>query len=473
MESTINSPELIWGSRVVFFGHGDFGKSTLMGYMRAEGLSLDMNRYKESLKLELGNKYKDDFLYSSIINNFVESSDGYGGRFNTKRYNIRDYVINTGADPILINMVDTPGHGRGLVSNKEFGISKGNIGVFCLAINHFMREENVTRILDTLKIWRAFKKNRKFIIALTQFSRVKFSEATYNAAVTKIFKYISPADVECIIPTDVDFKNYSATNIFKYNPNIPWYNGKTLIEAIKSQNYEIANNTYQYFLPQKLIFSIDKEIERPRSNAGKVWRVFIENGTLKKDDIVTMTAVKPFNTQLGEYSVYATAKIKEFRIDVKLNDNNEDDDDFAPLGSVATINLKDCSVDGNQCHKSVIETSHETIGMSADVSFDMCNKLSIMLDEEIEEDTKLITVKKQIEVFAFGRSITAKIIEINGKKEIVVNLLYNRYFTLPKADDLTNLKIFQNTVIRVSGKNNVMTYLTGTLNINKTRDLLE
>jgi len=457
--------ELIWGSRAVFFGEADHGKSTLMGYMFAESQNTNMDRHETELREDLGPQFRLDYLYSSLISPLIADVAGSNERYRTRKYHLRDFLVGD-AYPIVITLIDTPGQLGGRYTrarpNQEYGISKGKIGIFCLSIAHIIDDKFDGNIFNRTKPWRAFHKNRKLVIALTQFDRASYSEDAYNQAVKKIYEHLPSVEIANIIPVAINFKERSGVNVFELSTSTPWYKGKTLIEAIKQQYFDIANNTYDGLMPSDLVFSIDREFPHPRSNAGKVWRVFIENGTIRVGTEISLSSVKKEGEISPSIPRAATATIKEFRIDLKIDEDAEVAD-VAYKGTSLSINLKDCYIDGEKCHKREIETGDQTIGFARDIEFDMLNKFFVKFDDE-DDVLKLRSYKQQIQVFAFGRGTPAEITEISDDLGgVFIQTLANKYITLPKRADLRTLDIFQNIVIRVPTSNDEFEYLPAKL----------
>ena len=223
---------------IAFFGQADFGKSTIMGYLYANSLDLDMDKHEIKLLRELGSEYKPDYLYPSIINRDIFKSmtverietrqienanslvEGkrvientadkliveetyiyragdkhfakivttehkrgmFKGRFNTvvhKPINVK--IENCGK----FTMIDTPGHIE-FVDQRERGVRMGNIGVFVLPINEVLNDNFETSFFDTYDLWWRHNKNTKLIYALTKFDLEDFQKEAYETACKKI-----------------------------------------------------------------------------------------------------------------------------------------------------------------------------------------------------------------------------------------------------------------------------------------------
>ncbi len=465
----MDNDELFWGSRVVFFGEADHGKSSLIGYLFSRSGDVDMDRHEAELREDLGKYYKNDYLYSSLVHPFVLDVADSNMRYRTRKYHLRDLVIH-GDYPIIITLIDTPGQlgvrYKRARSNQEYGISKGKIGVFCLEITHLL-DDNCSDVFSRIKPWFAFHKNQRIIIALTQMDRVDFGEDAYNKAVKKIHRFIKEDKVAAIVPVAIDFKKRQGCNIFTLGEQTPWYTGRSLIDNIIERNYEIANNTFIGNLPNDLVFSINNEIPYPHSNAGKVWKIIVENGYMQPGQRVLLTSIQnpSVSSVVKEQPSSAVATVKEVRMDVKLNEES-DEQDTAYTGASISINLKDCYIDGTKSAKRDINTTPQTVGLAADCSYELYSELFIRFDNE-EDLLHLRSNRQEISVFTFGRGTPAQVVEFpEDLSGVMIRTLPGKYITIPSAFDkegrptrLRELGIFRNVVIRVPGSNNEFDYL--------------
>ena len=235
---------------VVFFGPADYGKSTIIGYMYADSIQIDMDRAERELRDRLGSEYKPDYLYSSLIN--PEHASQRISRFSTRMNSLKRIIDFT--------FIDTPGHDKHL-DQREQGIALGKIGVFCLAINEVLNDKYEQAMNDFTDLWFEHYENRKLICLLTKTDLTKYSQEDYEIAREKIIRcgkrvyttYRESAfgscfdvDVEedgfaAIIPVAVEFKKRQGHNIVSDSDKTPWYKGLVLIDAIRERANELAN----------------------------------------------------------------------------------------------------------------------------------------------------------------------------------------------------------------------------------------
>lgn len=455
-----NSMDLVYGTRVVFFGPTNHGKSSLMGYMYADA-NIDKNEMRRHINaLKEDNPLCKDispYVFSSFVSKKVPTEDTseYGARYNTREYNIKDFLIPNDDYSVFISLIDTPGFNfknsggkqKNRLRNQEYGISKANIAIFCININDVNRKMELSDLSEMHKMWRAFHPNRKCIIAFTQCDTVAYSQKEYNDAIRRVIQYIPEKEIVSFVPVAIEFDSLQGVNILNKDKKIPWYTGKTLQEAIMERHFDLINNYVDLWHSPKTVFSIDKEIPNPRSNSGKVWRVFIENGSLSQGDKIHLTSV---NVRRG-VSHTAFAEIKEYRVDISLGDESEQA--FAPKGAVITINLRNCSIDGKKREKKYIEKSDHTIGIDGNTDFRYYNRFRISLVNTV--DILFFSQNQEMVVFLFGRALPVQIEEIDESTgSIIVKTNNNYVVAFPTDEDLLKINFFRKVVLRQSGKDN-------------------
>lgn len=338
-------------------------------------------------------------------------------------------------------------------------MTRGRIGIFCLYTRYVLSESFDDTFIDRrTKLWFAAHPKLKLIIALTQFDRENYSESAYEQAKEKINDCMDLKKLKAIIPTAIDCNNLSGENIFENSKKMPWYTGLPLIRAVQDQWFDIANmQNNDHLVPKNLVFSIDREFPRPLSNAGKIWRVYVENGTIGIGSTVQLTSVllKTHESErIGEFMPSVSAVVKEFRYDVCIDDD-ESDDPIAYRGSAITVNLKDCYAGRNRINKRQIYTTRQTVGLSKNENFSLINQICLRFENP--EDILVLpegtldsdNPKQEVVLLVSGRGVPATITNVTDNySKLFLKLLSDNQITVPEDEKLRSLDIFNRVIVR-------------------------
>jgi len=200
-------------------------------------------------------------------------------------------------------------------------------------------------------------------------------------------------------------------------------------------------------VPENLLFSIIKEFPLPNTKAGKVWRVHIINGELNVNDRITITAVTVGGYPSAEFhDIEATVKAIHEELDAA---EGILETDSARKGSIVTINLKGCYVDGKRINKKDIAVTKQSIGLAFREKFTQCDKFYIRF-ADAEKAFDVIRVGQDILLLWFGKRVTAKIMEISDSVEgMYIQLLDNRALAIPDEYEFRELDVLKNIRIHV------------------------
>jgi hypothetical protein len=294
----------------------------------------------------------------------------------------------------------------------------------------------------------------------------------YELAYRRIYEYNynKEINIEAIIPVAIDFNERTGVNIDSLSSEkTPWYNGLTLTDAIKQQTYRI-NEVYEKSHPDNLLFSVDREILTPRSGAGKVWRILLRNGNLKVDDKIKITSVNlagyPKKTLFN-----IEAKVKSIHEEFSYKKKNMDSN--IGKGSIATIDLQSCYIDGEKIEKrriqsidkKMIQITRQSIGISSHEVLSGYNNLFVYFEDNCDIVYDL-RKGQHILLYWFGKRIFAKIINIISNEGMNVQLLNNIKITVPKNKRFKNLDLIRKIVMRAE-RGNEICYFSGLLEFEK------
>ena len=493
-------------NKVVFFGEADYGKTTVIGYLLSKAENLNMDRIERRLTEKLGSNYDEGLLYSSIINeDYLQSNTttetntfdisempevkegttvikdtaeksiieitrisgskvevttiintkGLINRLNTRARGVRNISI----DGVNIVAVDTPGHVL-FLKEREIGMSLGDVGVFCLAIDKVLSDNFSEVLFRYTDLWRTYHVNRKFIYLLTMCDLCQYSEESYKIACKKIrqlckfvnvehteeafgtsFVYTtSEEDAAAIIPVAVEFKERNGINIISLSDKTPWYHGPTLIEAIRSRVHELQIEMSS-LIPQNTLVSVDKEIGKTRTNVGKVWRVVVRNGSIEVNDKIKLCRVSIEGMQ-GIHDV--VAEVRSIHAEHHFSEGVKEIQ-IANKDELVSINLKNCYVNGRRVDKGDIQVDRETIIYSASEETRNISEFYIRIPN-MEQALELFDVGQDIVLLWFGKRLTAKITgfpdDLDG---IYIKLIDGITLAIPTDFQFQNLKELKET----------------------------
>lgn len=496
-------------NKVVFFGEADYGKTTIIGYLLSEAERLDMDRVERHLREKLGKEYNDGLLYSSLINEhyllgkttsetktydiselpdveegtqIIKDTDeelikketrivgkkveittivnikGVISRFNTRVRDLRNISI----DGIDIVVVDTPGHGQ-YKKEREIGMSIGDVGVFCLAIDEILSDSFDEERFRYTDLWRMYQGESKFIYLLTKFDLCQYNEKDYNVACEKIRRFCKSVivnrsdtvfdigidvlavedDIAAIVPVAIEFKERNGVNIRSLSDKTPWYKGPTLVEAIRSRMEDIQE-TYNVLIPQNTLVAVDEEIGKTFTHVGKVWRVRVCNGSIEVEDKIKFCNVSIEGMQ-GIHDV--EAEIKSIHAEYHASEGVREVQ-RAPKGGLVAINVKNCYLNGRRIDKGDIRIRRETVIYSSEESTTNMNEFFIRIPN-IDDKRELFDVGQDLHILWFGKRLTAKIIRILKEEEGIFVKLTGEGVALSIPDDFyfQNLDELKETVL--------------------------
>ena len=244
--------------KVVFVGHVDHGKSTLIGRIFYDTQSLADGKVEQiqAACREEGMEFEYAFLLDALLEEQEQNItiDTTQIQFKTAR---RPYVI-----------IDAPGH-KEFLKNMITGAASADAAVLLIAANEGVREQSRRHgyLLSMLGI-------RQVVVAVNKMDLVNFSEETFNAVVAEYRQFLSQIGLEART-----FVPISARNGFnvasKAAVEMPWYKGPSVLDML--DRFESPKPTTEQPLrfPVQDVYRFDER----RIIAGR-----IESGTLRVGD---------------------------------------------------------------------------------------------------------------------------------------------------------------------------------------------
>ncbi len=204
---------------LVFIGHVDHGKSTTVGRLFFDSGNVDeqtMRKLKQKAE-ELGKK---GFEFAFVMDNLKEEQErGVTIDLAHKRFDTPKYYFT---------IIDAPGH-RDFIKNMITGASQADAAVLVVSGNpgdgvQAQTKEHVF-LSKTLGV-------QQLIVLVNKMDMAKFDQKRFEEVkgeVTKLLKSVGyKTDAIQFVPT----ASYLGDNVAKKSPNMPWYTGPTLLEAV-------------------------------------------------------------------------------------------------------------------------------------------------------------------------------------------------------------------------------------------------
>ncbi|BEP18038.1 translation elongation factor EF-1 subunit alpha [Pyrofollis japonicus] len=256
---------------LVVIGHVDHGKSTLVGHLLFRLGFVDEKTIK-MLEEEAKKKGKESFKYAWLLDKLKEERergvtiDLSFVKFETKKY--------------YFTIIDAPGH-RDFVKNMITGASQADAAILVVSARKGefeagMSPEGQTRehliLAKTMGI-------DQLIVAVNKMDATEppYSKERYEQIVAVLKKFMKGLGYKVDEIPFIPVSAWTGENLIERSPNMPWYNGPTLVEALDN-----------YIKPPKK--PVDKPLRIPIQNVyvipgvGTVPVGRVETGVLRVGD---------------------------------------------------------------------------------------------------------------------------------------------------------------------------------------------
>ncbi|MES2749880.1 MAG: adenylyl-sulfate kinase [Pseudomonadota bacterium] len=252
--------------RIVIVGHVDHGKSTLVGRLLHETGSLPDGKLEmlKAVSARRGMPFEWSFLLDAL-----QTERDQGITIDTTQIRFR----TQSRDVVLI---DAPGHAE-FLRNMITGASQADGAVLIIDALEGVRDQTRRHgyLLHLLGV-------KQVAIVVNKMDRVDYSAARFNEISNEITAHLTSLGVTptAVIPISAR----DGDGVAERTPNISWYSGPTVVEALDSLTPARALNELALRLPVQAIYKFDDR----RIVAGRV-----ESGSLGAgDEIVILPAGK-------------------------------------------------------------------------------------------------------------------------------------------------------------------------------------
>ncbi|MHC3438215.1 translation elongation factor EF-1 subunit alpha [Natrialbaceae archaeon A-gly3] len=202
---------------LAIIGHVDHGKSTLVGRLLYETGSVP-EHVIEQHREEAEEKGKGGFEFAYVMDNLAEE------RERGVTIDIAHQEFSTDAYDFTI--VDCPGH-RDFVKNMITGASQADNAVLVVAADDGVAPQTQEHVFlaRTLGI-------DELIIGVNKMDVVDYQESTFEEVKEEVNQLLKQVQFQTEGASFIPISAFEGDNIAEASDNTPWYDGRTLLEAL-------------------------------------------------------------------------------------------------------------------------------------------------------------------------------------------------------------------------------------------------
>src|SRR5438067_2527199 len=308
--------------RIVFVGHVDHGKSTLIGRILHDTDSLPEGKIEMVKKAcaEEGMEFEFAFVLDALLEEQSQNItiDTTEIRFKTKQ---RKYII-----------IDAPGH-KEFLKNMITGASRADAAVLVIAANEGVREQSRRHayLLGLLGI-------KQLIVVVNKMDLADFSQKKFEEIEQEYRKFLKELGLEARVFVPASAKN--GDNVATASQKIKWHKSPTVLEALdllEPQKEDVD-------LPLRFCVQDVYRFDERRIIAGR-----IETGKLRVgDELVFSPANKTSKVQsIEEWSGNGEERVAGDSIGITLSEQI-----FVERGYVAS-HQTETPIEANRIHADV------------------------------------------------------------------------------------------------------------------------
>jgi len=200
---------------VVFVGHVDAGKSTIVGRTMYDSGAVPEQEMKK-LREEAIKHGKAGFEFAYVMDRIKEERE-------------RGVTIDLAYKKLVtqkfeITVIDAPGH-RDFVKNMITGASQADAAFLVIAAAAGVQPQTTEHLwlLRTMGV-------KNLAVAINKMDAVEYSEEKYNKVKEDVGKLLSGVGIKPEDTTFVACSGLKGDNVFKKTDKMPWYKGPTIME---------------------------------------------------------------------------------------------------------------------------------------------------------------------------------------------------------------------------------------------------
>jgi len=258
---------------IVVIGHVDSGKSTTTGHLIYKCGGID-KRTIEKFEKEAKEMGKASFKYAWVLDKLkAERERGITIDIALWKFESSKYYIT---------IIDAPGH-RDFIKNMITGTSQADCAVLVIAAGQGEFEAGISKEGQTREhALLAYTLGvRQIIVAINKMDdkTVNYAEARYNEIKTEVSSFIKKIGYNPEKINFVPISGWVGDNMIERSPNMVWYKGPFLLEALDALEQPKRPSEKPLRLPLQAVYKI--------GGIGTVPTGRVETGVLKPGQVVT------------------------------------------------------------------------------------------------------------------------------------------------------------------------------------------
>jgi elongation factor 1-alpha len=257
---------------LVVIGHVDAGKSTATGHLIYKCGGID-KRTIEKFEKDAAEMGKGSFKYAWVLDKLKAERE--------RGITIDIALWKFESSKCVFTIIDAPGH-RDFIKNMITGTSQADAAILVIAsgVGEFeagIGKEGQTREHALLAFTLGVK---QMIVAVNKMDSINYDEARFNNIRDEVLAYVTKkVGYNAAKVKFVPISGWTGDNMVESSPNMPWFKGPHLLEALDALEAPVRPSDKPLRLPLQDVYKI--------GGIGTVPVGRVETGILKPGDIVT------------------------------------------------------------------------------------------------------------------------------------------------------------------------------------------
>jgi elongation factor 1-alpha len=248
---------------LVFIGHVDHGKSTLVGRLMYDTGSLSEQDYRK-LQQEAEERGKGTFAFAYVMDNLKEERER-GVTIDVAYRKFEGQKNN-------FTIIDAPGH-KDFVKNMITGTSQADAAVLVVSCKDGIQPQ--TKEHAFLAQVMGLK---QLIVGINKMDEVKYEEASFNKVKDEMTKLLQGIGYKMDSVKFIPISAWVGDNVAKKSENTAWYKGDTLVQALDNLTAPKLPTDKPLRLPVQDVYNI--------KGVGTVPVGRVETGIIKPGDSI-------------------------------------------------------------------------------------------------------------------------------------------------------------------------------------------